>query len=492
MNKQTRGKPSVSNNYILNMLVNIVTLLAPLITTPYISRTLGTDSIGIYSYCLSIETYFVMLGTLGMPVYAKREIATVRNDENKLNERYSELITLQITTLSLALVLYVLLTVVLNTQYRYMFLACGLGIVAALFDVSWLFLGLENFAIIVRQGITFKLVCIALIFAFVKKPQDLYIYALCLMLANLVCNVWVFISAIKRVKYKRPSFKKVFHHLKPAFVLLLPGMVTTIYAMIDKTMLGTMSGSMAEVGLYEQSQKIVTVSLTLITSLGAVLMPRLATLFGQNDFQQFRAYVVKAVSVTCFISIPLAVGCFAASDNIVPWFYGAGFEKIKTLLKIFAPMFLFMGMSDLIGSQIFIATKREKKLLWINLATVVINLSLNYMLIPQYQACGVAFATVVSEMVKCAIFLISSRHYLDFGTVGKSLLKYSAAAAVMFVVVRWVEGLLVMEPSIISTGILVASGGAAYGLLLLLAKDQWVFKLLNTATGMCKKIVHRG
>ncbi len=492
MNEQASGKPSVSNNYILNMLVNVVNLAASLVITPYISRTLGADSIGIYTYCLSIQIYFIVMGTLGMPVYAKREIAMVRKNENRLNEKYSELLTLQVTTLSGSLILYVVLTVLINAKYRYMFLACGLGIVAMLFDVSWLFLGLEDFTVIVQRGLSFKLICVVSIFAFVRKPKDLYIYALCLMMANLLSNMWVFYKAVKRVSYKKPSFHQVTAHLKPAFILMLPSIVTTLYAMIDETMLGFMSGSMGEVGLYEQSQKIVSVSLTLITALGAVLMPRLAALFGEGDFQQFKAYVTKAVSVICFVSIPLAAGCFAVSDNLVPWFYGQGFDKIKTLLKIFAPMFLFMGISDFVGSQVFIATKREKNLMRINIVTVLVNLSLNYLLIPKYKACGVAFATVVSEMIKCIIFLVGSKDYLDFGAMGKALLKYGAAAAVMFAVVRWVEEMLALAPSILSTCILIASGGAAYGLLLLLAKDQWVFKLLNTATGMCKKIVHRG
>ena len=144
MNKVS-SKPSVANNYIMNLLVNVFTLLVPLITTPYISRALGSESIGIYSYCLSIEAYFVVLGTLGIPTYAKREIASVRGDEKKLNQTFSELLTMQVCILLISIALYIIITIGINTKYRLMFVMCGLGIVAAVFDVSWLFLGMENF-----------------------------------------------------------------------------------------------------------------------------------------------------------------------------------------------------------------------------------------------------------------------------------------------------------------------------------------------------------
>lgn len=136
---QSKGKPSVSNNYIMNLLVNIFTLLVPLITTPYISRALGSESIGIYSYCLSIETYFVVLGSLGIPTYAKREIASAREDKNRLDQIFSELLTMQAAILAIAIVLYASITIGLNTKYRLMFAMCGIGIVAAVFDVSWFF-----------------------------------------------------------------------------------------------------------------------------------------------------------------------------------------------------------------------------------------------------------------------------------------------------------------------------------------------------------------
>ena len=485
---EIKSKPSVSNNYILNLLVNVFSMLVPVITTPYISRALGSESIGIYSYCLSIETYFVVLGSLGIPTYAKREIASVRNDKNKLNRTFSELLIMQVVLIILSLALYIIFAIFINSKYRLMFSVCGLGIFAAIFDVSWLFLGVEDFKTIVRRSVVFKAICVALIFLFVKKPEDLYIYALSLMSANLLCNFWLIFSSKKIIKFQRPSFNSILKHFKPSLFLLLPSMVTTVYAVIDKTMLGMISKNMSEVGYYEQSQKIVTLSLTLITSLGAVLMPRLAALFSEGKKSEFNHYINKGISAICFVSLPLAVGCFIVSDNLVPWFYGPGFEKITILLKIFSPMLFFMGLSDLIGVQAFVALRKEKQLLIINIATTAINLILNAILIPHFLCVGAAFATLISELIKCVVFIVLGYRYIEILSLIKSLLKYSVIAIIMGISLFFIQSRYINSSSIINTIVLVIIGGLIYLLCLLILKDNWLNKCFEVAIKLTKKI----
>ncbi len=404
---------------------------------------------------------------------------------------FSELLTMQAAILTVAIILYALITIGFNAKYRLMFAMCGIGIVAAVFDVSWLFLGLENFKIIVRRSIVFKAICVALIFILVKKPEDLYIYALSLMLANLLCNMWLLISSRRYVRYRYSGIRQIFKHIKPAFFLLLPSMVTTVYAVIDKTMLGMISGNMSEVGFYEQSQKIVTLSLTLITSLGAVLMPRLAALFSEGNEAEFHRYINRGVSAICFVALPLAVGCFVVSNNLVPWFYGPGFEKITVLLKIFAPMLFFMGISDLIGVQAFVAIRKEKQLLIINIITTVINLSLNAVLIPKYLAYGAAVATMISELVKCVIFIVSGRTYLEIRPLIRTVVKYCITSLIMGAAVWLVQMKWLSVSSILHTVYLIAFGGILYCGILLLTKDEWMMKCWGIVRSLINKIRKR-
>ena len=473
-------KTSVKKNYFLSLFINILFLLVPLITTPYISRVLGANGIGIYSYCLSIETYFVIIGTLGIPTYAKREIAINRNNPKKLSRIYNELLTLQMLMLSISLIAYVIITLLVLPEHHLMFMMCGIGIIAAAFDVSWLFQGIEDFTTVVKRSIIFKIICLLLIFLLVRNESSLYIYALSLMITNLICNFWLFYHAKKIVKREHVSIKQTFKHFKPAIYLLLPSMVTAIYAIIDKTMLGAITGNMSEVGYYEQSQKIVTVSLAIVTSLGTVLMPRLALLNGENNMQLFKKYLNKGISALTLLSIPIATGCVIISNNLVPWFYGDGYDKIVYLLKIFSPMYIFMGISDLIGTQLLMSIKKEKVLLEINIVATIINLTLNAVLIPGFQSYGAAIATLISEFIKCISFVIVSRKFINIGNTLKDLIKYLTISLTMGIPLLYLRTFVTNRPTIINTAIMIIVGCTVYLAILLIVKDKWVYSLINS------------
>ncbi len=474
---------SVKRNYILSLIANILSIVVPLITTPYISRVLGANNIGIYSYCLSIETYFVILGTLGIPTYAKREIAASRNNKQKLNNTFSELLTLQVVLLLLSIIAYIVVTIIIIPDNKLMFMMCGIGIFAALFDVSWLFQGIEDFSTIVKRSIIFKAISILLIFLLVKDETGLYTYAFSLMATNLVCNLWLFINSKKIIHFKLPSFKNTLKHLKPAAFILLPSMVTAIYAVIDKTMLGAMTNNMSEVGYYEQSQKIVTVSLAVITSLGAVLMPRLTALYSQGNKEAFKKYINKGLSVLCLLSAPIAIGCIIISNSLVPWFYGEGYEKIIILLKIFAPMYIFMGISDLIGTQTLLALNKEKTILIVNIISTIINLALNAILIPKYLSYGAAVATLLSELFKCITYMTISQKYFNISSFLISLSKYLIAAMIMGVTLFLLRQNIFSSPTMLHTIGLIIIGFTIYFLEMILMRDYWIINL--------KKMIHK-
>lgn len=471
-------KHKVSVNYLFNLMFNVLTLIAPLITTPYISRVLGAEAIGTYSFCFSISTYFVVAGMLGIPTYAKREIAFVREEPYRLNGLFSELFTLQMYTLSLSLILYILF-VSLYGKFTYIFFACGLGIFAALFDVSWLLAGLEEFKKIVGRNFLIKLINIFAIFIFVKESEDLYIYAYCIMGANFLGNLWLFAVSFHYVHYRRVDFKRIVRHIKPAVILLLPTMVTTITAVIDKTMLGAMSGNMSEIGFYEQSQKIITLSVTLITSLGAVLMPRFASLYSNRDDSKLIDFVGKGLNAVSFAAMPLAFGIFAVADNLVPWFYGLDFEKVIHLIKIFSPMLVFLGINDLIGIQVLAATKNEIKLLIINIIGTCSNLILNLFLIPQFLCLGAATATVISESVKCFLFLYVGKKYIGNRSYVFGVIKYGCVAGLMAIIMKVCNLGRLRISSLLHTVCLIVIGGISYIIILLAIRDKWCYQMMG-------------
>jgi len=466
----------IATNYLLNLCYNVLIIIVPLITTPYISRTVGAEGIGIYTYCLSFSTYFIVAGTIGIPLYGKRSIAFVKKDQAKLDTLFSELITLQIILLGLSLTLYVIFFLIYQ-KYIYMFMACGLGVIAALFDTSWLYVGLEEFRKIVFRGFIIKIISVISIFAFVKSRRDLYIYALSIMVANLIGNIWMFVDVGKYVHYDRPKLISCVKHFKPALILLLPNIINTIYSVIDRTLLGVLSSDISEVGYYEQSQKIITLSLTLVTSLGTILMPRLASLFSENKTSEIEAYVNKGIRIISFIALPLSFGLFAISDSLVPWFFGDGYEKVNVLIRIFSPVIFLLGVSDLIGTQYLIAIKKEKTLLFINCATCIVNILLDIILIPFMQSYGAAIATLISEIIKIIACFSATKIHI-FNNINYCC-KYGMISFFMLIAIEFIYKNYLNASTILNTIVLVIGGIFIYFSIMIITKDTIIQMVVN-------------
>ncbi len=475
----------ITTNYIYNLAYKILTLIVPLITTPYLSRVLGAEGIGIFHYCMSIVTYFTYAGNLGTPLFGKREIATIRDNHEQRNQVFSDIVFMECGLIILSLLLY-LAVIPFFHNYETMFLICAVGILANIFDINWLYAGLEEFPRIVFRNVIVKTISVLSIFMFVRQKNDLYIYAICMMLSNLLGNLWLFIGARKYVKLVKPKLKNIPRYLKSSTVLMLPTLVTVLYASIDKTMIGALSNSISEVGYYEQSQKIITMSIAVVTSLGAVLMPRLSALFAGNDIEGIKKYVYNSLMFCIFISLPMAFGLATISDNLVPWFFGPGFEKVVKILLIFSPMLVFMGTSDLIGTQLLISTRNEKKLLTVNIIAVLVNCCLNFLLIPKYFSIGAAIATVVSEGIKTLIFLIVERTYLSLRLMAY-FIKCCLVSAVMADTILILNKHIFVSPVMINTVLLITIGATVYMVIMLVTKDPMMLRTI----GMLKNKLRR-
>ncbi|MBZ9636620.1 flippase [Clostridium sp. FP1] len=472
-------KNSVASNYIFNLIYQVLVVIVPLITTPYISRVIGAKGIGIYSYCLSISTYFIVIGTLGFPIYGQREIAYTRENFEKRSKTFVEIFTCQCIALLILLIVFFLLFVVRKNQYSSMFFMVGMGIIATIFDITWFLGGLEEFKIVVGRNFLIKLASVIMIFTLVKNRGDLYAYALYIMLANLLGNLslWLYVPRyVGKVKFKDLQFKR---HIKPAIILLLPYSVTTLYAIIDKTMLGALSGSMLEVGFYEQSQKIITFSTAIVTSLGMVLMPRLAVLFSHDSKEEINKYLKYVLRFVCFITLPIMFGLIAISDNLVPWFFGEGFDKVSVLIKIFSPLALIMGLNNIIGNQYLVAIKKEKVLTVIILIGTICNCIFNALLIPYFNAEGAAIATIIGELLILVILMYINRERIDVTIIFKSIFKYLGYSFIMCIAIKFVETYFVPTANIRHTLILIAVGGIVYVIPLWIRKDELVIMIVT-------------
>ena len=136
------NKNNIKQNYFFYLCYQIVFLLAPLITTPYLSRVLMADGIGSFSFAESIVSYFVLVATLGISTFGQREISYVQDNRNKRSQIFWETKFLEIIVCFFIIVIYIVFAIC--QKERLLYLVFAFNLLAVLFDVVWFFQGLEE------------------------------------------------------------------------------------------------------------------------------------------------------------------------------------------------------------------------------------------------------------------------------------------------------------------------------------------------------------
>lgn len=387
---------SVKKNYIYNVCYQILNLLAPLITTPYISRVLGVKGVGEYSYTTSIVTYFITLAILGSTPYAQREISYVKDDKKKYSILFWELVFFRMITVLVSCVLYG--GVIFSSNHeRTLYLIQGLNIIAVAFDITWFFQGLEEFKKVVIRNTIVRILNIVLIFVAVKKEEDLWKYVLIITLLTVIGNIsiWGYMNKyLVKISIHELNIKK---HVKGIWQLFLPTIAYSIYRVLDKTMIGMATVTTIENGYYEQADKIIQMCTVLPTSLSTVMAPRIVSTIAQKNLNLLKEYMYRTFDFLWMITIPMTFGLIVIADMVIPWFFGLGYEKVSLLIKIFSPLIIVVAFSNALGVQ-FLIQARKQNIYTISISIgAIINLGINLILIPRFFSIGAAISSVIAE-----------------------------------------------------------------------------------------------
>lgn len=479
-------KKSVKKNFIYNIIYQIVILIVPLITTPYLSRVLGASGVGTYSYIYSIVTYFVLFGSLGVAMYGQREIAYLQDNVEKRSKVFIEIVFLRFVTMFISLLIYFFIFGRSGDSALFYKLFM-LEIISNMFDISWFFQGMEDFKKTVIRNIIIKLIGIVGIFTLVKTSNDLWIYIVIYTLSNLFGNIslWFYLPRYTiKVKLKDINLLK---HLRPTISLFIPQIAMQIYTVLDKTMIGLLLNDMNEVGYYEQSQKIVKMALAIVTAFGTVMAPRIANAMSNKKINEVKENLYSSFNVVWFLGVAITFGLIGISKNLVPWFFGEGYNNVIYLIMILAPLNLAIGLNNVSGVQYLIQVKKQNIFSYTVIAGAILNFSLNLVGIKMFKAYGAAIASVLSEILILLLQLVYMKKKDNFKIfpIFKMSLKYLISGIIMFIVVFILGKYL--SSNMFSTAIQIVVGGITYIIMLLLIKDEFVRKILNQ---IIKKIKH--
>lgn len=479
-------KNSVKKNYIYNLLYQILTIIIPLITTPYLSRVLGAENIGIYSFTISIMTYFILFGSLGVAMYGQREIAYVQNDVKKRSKIFFEIFFMRCITLGISLFIFYI-TFCSKGQYSIYYKILILEIIANAIDISWYFQGLEEFKKTVMRNTIVKLISVICIFVFVKESTDLSKYFIIYVFSNFLGNLslWMYLPKfVQKVKLKELNLLR---HIKPTIMLFIPQIATQIYTVLDKTMIGVIVSDKSEVGFYEQAQKIVKLLMTIATSLGTVMMPRIAATFASGNHKKVREYMNKSFSFILLLAFPLMFGIISVASNFVPIFFGKGYDKVVPLLCVISPIIVLIGLSNVTGTQYLLPTKKQNQYTLSVVVGAIVNFILNLILIKYFASIGASIATVIAELAVTVTQFILIRKEIKFIDVAKLSYKYFYASIIMFMCSMLVGYFI--KDNFISIILQVIISCFVYFIILYILKDKIIIELVNKVRNKLRKEV---
>lgn len=431
----------ILKNYIYNMSYQVLLLVVPLVTMPYISRVLGPEGLGEFSYTNSIMSYFVLFGSLGISLYGSRQIAYVQNDIQQRSQIFWEITILKIlTTVISGLGLIIFLMV--YKDYHLLIIAQSLILISVAFDSSWYFMGVEDFKKTVLRNIIVKIISLILIFTLVKSKSDLLTYILIIGGSTLFGNIALIPFLINEIQFFNVKKLKIVQHIVPVTFLFLPQLATQIYLVVNKTMLGQMV-SIKAVGFFSSSDTLVRLALTIVSALSAVLMPRIANLIAHGKGQSVEIYMSKSFEFINFLSLPMMAGITVLAPKFVPLFLGSNFTVVSTLIIIEAPVIILISWSIAVTNQFLIPSKMNKEYIISTLVGAISNVILNIILINLYGVYGAIFATLISELLVIVYLAFSIKHKLAIRQMFFSNFhKYAIATFTMFMFTKIFDELL--------------------------------------------------
>lgn len=418
-------------NLVYQVLYQSTKILLPFITIPIISRALGPEGIGIYNYTNSIAQYFVLFAGLGVGVYGNRQIAINRENEITLSKTFWELFTLSFSISFISLISYFIVIGFLDNKIYFYYQS--LIIIAAVFDISWFFMGIEDFKKTSLSSMAAQIISFILIILFVKEPQDLgkyiFIQSFNILFSQLI--MWAFLT--KNIKFVKVTIKDVLSHFVPAISYFMPKVAIVLYTNLNKTILGWMDSKEA-VGYYSNTVILNGILVTLITTIDLVLLPKMSNLFSKGKSKEMISILGQSIHIQLFLTIPMMFGINLIAPSVVPWFFGKSFLLLSKSIPLVSPLVIIIPLGMAVGRQYLIPMNKLKIYNLAVMLGAIVSIVMNLILVPKFGLFGALIATILAEVFVTFTRVQSFVKNTDFRFDLLLIVQYLVSGLLMFLV----------------------------------------------------------
>lgn len=478
---------SLKANYLFNLANTISGLLFPLITFPYASRILLADGIGQINFFQSIIQYITLLTCLGIPMYAIREVAKIRENIEERNKVTVEILLLHT---SLTVVGYIIMILLVATVTKIqvdilLFLLLSTTIFFTAIGCEWFYQGVEDFKYITIRGLIVKTISVILLFLLVKTKEDIMWYAAYSVFGVLGGNVFNFVRLRKYISIKTLPFRELhpLRHLLPALHVFVLNLVISIYVQLNTVMLGFMADTTA-VGLFTAASKLSHMVLGIVGALGTAMLPRLSNLITTGQKEEFNRLAQKSMQFVIAITLPMTVGIIMTSSYLIPLFCGDTYTPAILTLQVISPIILAIGISNIMGIQILYPQGQENKVIISTALGAIANFLLNVWLIPQLAQDGAAIATVIAEIAVTVSMVYIGRTYIPIKWRNRSYIHYLIGSFLMGIGIWIWKYQSPFRSDIVNLAIVCGIGISIYLFYLILIKDSFCTELESI---ICKR-----
>ena len=484
--QQRKMNITIVKNYLYNLAFQLVRIILPLILIPYSAKFIGESALGVYQYAGSIMNWFILFGILGVNTYGNRQIAKVRDNEKLRNKTFFEIFYMQICNMLIAIAAYYIIIHFAVADNKFYYYLTGLTMIATMLDITWFFYGVEDFKKASIRNTVVKCLSVFLIMLLCKTPEDIWCFILINVGSEIFGQLIMFLQLKHYLKYERVTLREAYkNHFKPAFQLFVPTIAISVYTLFDQTMVGSIY-SQEHLVYYNASMGIIKMFLTFITSIGAVMLPRVTNVFynkadGEN---KTRSYIDTTMKISMLLALPMSFGMMMISKSFISW-YIPQWPSVGKLIQLGCPIVIFISMSNVTGIQFMVPTGMYKQYSISVITGSCINFCINLLLIPSYGALGATIGSVIAEMSVSFLQLLLIYPKLKINFMQKSYFEYAFATVIMSVVVYGVSIIFQDDLFHIFTEIII--GIAIYFLLLIVWREEITRKILLTVIRIFRK-----
>lgn len=416
----------INKNFIYNAIYQLFIFVIPFLITPYISRVLGANNIGIYSYTYSIVYYFMLFAMIGINNHGIRTISKNRQDIKELSKTFFSIFNLQVILSLSMIIIYLIFIFLYRTEYHYIQILQGINLLSVLFDINWFFFGIEKFKITISRNFIIKVISIVMIYIFVKSQEDLWIYVLIMSLSLLISQMYLWLFIRKFVVFTKVQLKDSLAHLKQCLILFIPVIAYGIYRVMDKTMIGYFSNTL-ELGFYENSEKIINIPISFIMAMGTVMLPHMS----KFSDKELKNKIIDSFQLNFFVLVPMTIGLFVISHDFIPVFLGDEFDKSIYIVMLLSPTVIFSSVAMVIRTNYLIPQQKNSIYVKSTIYGAILNLIMNLIFITKYGAIGACIGTITSEFFVMFYQIVCTREIIDYKHVFKLFIKSFILSLIM-------------------------------------------------------------